>query len=641
VVFASRVGSSYSQEASVNKPQNINNHVHNKRHSWHSTSSLIEVHRSFRKSFSAQPQRILRPISAIGICNTSSFPSALFTLGEKGISSRVYKHILKTPPSFTLSPANPIEPSPTNMAMTPGKDKQALPSSKLLNIINNEKPSTFSDWRLSLHEVKILYLKRQWKECKSRCDWLLEDNPASVRLNKPACLSLLTGPFVQPHAVHLCYIQFYAALCDELVAVSMHKYSNAKLPLLESSKAAYAAALKTLPGCGNVHFDDNENLSEEDLSFVTEITLQQPTSTPTLTKHLPAPPSPPWSVSSLPTLSPTEGSSTPTRSDSPSPGLDNYPLQVSPAFLQPATPLRQPELWSSISWTTDTGFDSPIQRPSPLNPVQSDHSFLFPERSTSLPWVPPSISWTTDVGFDSPIHLPSPLRPLHPPSEFETFHGDLHLPESASWTTNFTSSPVHRPSPLHVRSESTETITPTKRGRKALFHVRSDSTETVTPIKQASASHFMPSLTSTPQTPPHSPKFDEQVSPRSLTPTPVPIDQGTPRPSSPTPATFTMSTRTNTSVWMLDQAQRRFDALVAELAPMLERHIEAINMMIEDAVEAKTHRYVSTNVDSGDEEKNRIARQVRIAKLKARGWKRERFNPQRYQELCAKALAEL
>lgn len=43
-----------------------------------------------------------------------------------------------------------------------------------------------------------------------------------------------------------------------------------------------------------------------------------------------------------------------------------------------------------------------------------------------------------------------------------------------------------------------------------------------------------------------------------------------------------------------------------------------------------------------DDEETRAANlRFRIARLKAAGWKMERFAPGRYQELCARALAEL
>jgi hypothetical protein len=42
-----------------------------------------------------------------------------------------------------------------------------------------------------------------------------------------------------------------------------------------------------------------------------------------------------------------------------------------------------------------------------------------------------------------------------------------------------------------------------------------------------------------------------------------------------------------------------------------------------------------------DEEMKRVELRARIERLKEGGWKRERFDGRRYQELCDKALREL
>lgn len=41
------------------------------------------------------------------------------------------------------------------------------------------------------------------------------------------------------------------------------------------------------------------------------------------------------------------------------------------------------------------------------------------------------------------------------------------------------------------------------------------------------------------------------------------------------------------------------------------------------------------------EEVRSVELRERINRLKERGWKRERFNPERYQVLCGKALVEV
>ena len=91
---------------------------------------------------------------------------------------------------------------------------------------------------------------------------------------------------------------------------------------------------------------------------------------------------------------------------------------------------------------------------------------------------------------------------------------------------------------------------------------------------------------------------------------------------------------------------------------MLIAHIEVVDLLIQAAEEAqmnrpKLRRFVSANggfgaLDGGyggkaedGEETRRGELRARIERGRARGWVRERFDPERYRELCARALGEL
>lgn len=76
---------------------------------------------------------------------------------------------------------------------------------------------------------------------------------------------------------------------------------------------------------------------------------------------------------------------------------------------------------------------------------------------------------------------------------------------------------------------------------------------------------------------------------------------------------------------------------------MLENHVITINGLIEITQEIQAQRYSVKRLASyeGDEAAKEADKRERIKKLKGIGWKRERFQPGKYQELCTKALAEL
>ena len=76
---------------------------------------------------------------------------------------------------------------------------------------------------------------------------------------------------------------------------------------------------------------------------------------------------------------------------------------------------------------------------------------------------------------------------------------------------------------------------------------------------------------------------------------------------------------------------------------MLAKHIRIIDSLIKTTQEAQAVRQIIKKMASyGDDEEARARDlKARIARLKAAGWRRERFAPERYQDLCEEALAEL
>ena len=76
---------------------------------------------------------------------------------------------------------------------------------------------------------------------------------------------------------------------------------------------------------------------------------------------------------------------------------------------------------------------------------------------------------------------------------------------------------------------------------------------------------------------------------------------------------------------------------------MLNNHISTINILIQSTQEAQRMKYFAKRlVSHGDDEAARAADlKSRIVRLKAAGWRRERFRPEMYEALCERALDEL
>ncbi|KAI9840242.1 MAG: hypothetical protein M1837_001825 [Sclerophora amabilis] len=90
-------------------------------------------------------------------------------------------------------------------------------------------PYRFSEWKDALLDVKVLYIKSQYRQCATRSEQLIDG--AGSRL----------------HQVHAIYLHFYAATSLETTADSIHPLSTNKLPLLETAKMHYLIAGSMLP----------------------------------------------------------------------------------------------------------------------------------------------------------------------------------------------------------------------------------------------------------------------------------------------------------------------------------------------------------------------------------------------------------
>ncbi|KAL1855117.1 hypothetical protein Plec18170_004533 [Paecilomyces lecythidis] len=90
-------------------------------------------------------------------------------------------------------------------------------------------PRSAEDWKLALERIKLLYLRRQYKQCAARANELLEKSQGTI------------------HSVHKTYIHFYIAICYEELGRAAHNYSKNKLQFLNLALDNLTACSLSLP----------------------------------------------------------------------------------------------------------------------------------------------------------------------------------------------------------------------------------------------------------------------------------------------------------------------------------------------------------------------------------------------------------
>ena len=109
--------------------------------------------------------------------------------------------------------------------------------------------------------------------------------------------------------------------------------------------------------------------------------------------------------------------------------------------------------------------------------------------------------------------------------------------------------------------------------------------------------------------------------------------------SRPTSITFSVSVSSRLQA----RSYERYNNCLAAFAKVIATHFSTIEILIQKTKGVQSARYFTKRLASYEEDEETRAANLRfrIARLKANGWKMERFAPERYQELCARALAEL
>lgn len=94
--------------------------------------------------------------------------------------------------------------------------------------------------------------------------------------------------------------------------------------------------------------------------------------------------------------------------------------------------------------------------------------------------------------------------------------------------------------------------------------------------------------------------------------------------------------------WLQDRSAQRYNAHLTDFAKMLRDHRETVENLISNVKDIQGNRRVKRLASFGEDREARAADiRERIVKLRAKGWRRERFSPEKYQRICALALAEL
>ncbi|KAL8724126.1 MAG: hypothetical protein Q9181_006971 [Wetmoreana brouardii] len=206
-------------------------------------------------------------------------------------------------------------------------------------------------------------------------------------------------------------------------------------------------------------------------------------------------------------------------------------------------------------------------------------------RSTEIPW----------------YQTPTKSRSMQHPE------GSPFLPSRSQASSARTSIRALKPSPLRIRKNLDLTVlpvTPPKTNSAAIFHQDSHQMQEYPPF-----------------TPPN--KLKLPMSPPSSRP-------------------FSVTFSESSFRWLHQRSNKRYQRCLADFADMLQGHMAAVENFIGHIKDIQANRHVGRLASFGADKEARVADlRARIVRLRANGWRRERFRPGRYQDLCETALAEL
>ncbi|KZF26013.1 hypothetical protein L228DRAFT_264447 [Xylona heveae TC161] len=397
---------------------------------------------------------------------------------------------------------------------------------------NQQSPKSFQQWKTVLVTIKELLLNRKFRECFTRCLNLLQ----SVRDQQSSYI----------HPIQESALNYYAALCCELLARPLHILSADRLRRLESAREHYLKASDILPG-----------LDAEDTCCSSSATFSSP-------KKL------------LRSIDTNVANFSKSRN-----GVD-FPAS-SPRRLHSDSVASSVASFSSL----DAIFNSP-----PFKGASSASAHFSP-----LPFKPQVHHYTYNDGHNKENSMPSFDKDSY--EEEDDSDTDVHDPFGGL-----------KPSPLSIRKVDNQNNNHSHTCNRNPL-VPSPLRPKLKPILQPTKEH------------------SKRASVSSLGPAPSPPKRAS--------VTFTEES----TAWLRMRSRHRFNSHLTSFAEMLHRHIDAVEELVEATTKAQAiHRETQARCRIYSESK-KTDKESRIARLRAVGWQRPRFDAERYQRLCQAVLEEL
>ncbi|KAG7129318.1 hypothetical protein HYQ44_000037 [Verticillium longisporum] len=120
-----------------------------------------------------------------------------------------------------------------------------------------------------------------------------------------------------------------------------------------------------------------------------------------------------------------------------------------------------------------------------------------------------------------------------------------------------------------------------------------------------------------------------------------------PSPSAPTPEPPIEDSEGNDYGYLRERSIHRYCALLVALRSQIASHLTAVDAQLAPQASTIANHRLSFSVSTRaatpdvDDEMRALDLKARIERLRASGWKRQRFNPRRYEELRESVLAEM
>ncbi|KAK4498688.1 hypothetical protein PRZ48_009198 [Zasmidium cellare] len=501
---------------------------------------------------------------------------------------------------------------------------------------NSRLPIT-EHYPIQLHYIKALFLEAQYRQCIQACRDLIK----------------LAGSKIDDNPLQSTFVHFYLGLSHDEIARSMHHNSVSKLPAFNNAAQYYQDAIDALPSQQEVQFfcaqrkasisssaedsffsdDDNETVSE----FPVSPTLSgyDPRDMGISRASSPILSSPPI-IRHEPVLSPTVGSPGTVTSDDDLESHDSFSELMTPNRVkrelsrmsligQPQKRLSRDLSRISLLQSTPKGLPRDVSSMHLLDQMQPGIPREFSKMSLHDP---PKMRSPTH-GLLRPIRLGSPAKPhFLPPS----------LPYSGTVAN------IRSKLPQLVKDTKTE---PNLAAPRIDSRYSSPEPPLSSPdMKTESDSSFSDASTLSPQTPV---RHHIATSPTPTKHEDLLLQNSVYRLND---QILSMRTQLQHHITLVHDAKDRFhraqqEKRASRLAPTTGTPLGKINAK-DDVFGGPVASPPKTSLPQArsywsfvPEDVKATEKRRKIAEGRARGWKRERFQPGKYRELCERALEEL